>query len=342
MQTASLTEGQAEFRNFLRTGKIETRQLGYGADDAGGVLAPKSFADKVWMRLKESFVRQHATVVQCSQSFQASFVSTEPTVGVRTPAATTGVITLGTDSSPALSLPTFNATARELKPRFLTVTTYVSRELLEDAQTGASVEDLLATVFARKIMEEENKQAIVGTGNNQYLGIRQACIDASQTVATASATSLALTDFQEAIEKVGIGVYQNACWILSPYAFRALSAYTTTASGTIGIGSSALQTHIVDGKPVLTLYGRPVHLTDHLTLSTTTGGFQQPASNDYSVLLADLSQYLIAEASGFRVDRYDEWDNGTLGAKKNQVTFIGRIRSDGALLDPKNAVAIKH
>lgn len=327
---------ESEFRTFLRTGEV--RQLGYGADDAGGVLAPKSFADKVWMRLKEGFVRQHATVVQCAQSFQAAYVDTEPTVGVRTPAATTGVLSMGTESAPSFNLPSFNTTVRELKPRFMTASVYVSRELLEDATTGASIEDMLAKAFSRKLMEEEHKQCLIGTGNNQYLGIKQACIDASQTVTAAAATTLTLTDFQEAIEKVGIGVYQNSCWVLSHYAYRVLSGYATTAP----LGSGAFNTHIVDGKPVLTLLGRPVHLTDHLPLTTNTNGFAVPAGNDYSVMLADLSQYLIAEASEFRVDRYDEWDNGSLGASKNQVMFLGRMRTDGALLGPKNAVLIKH
>lgn len=343
MLYASLIDRASEdldFRKFVRTGEV--RQLGYGADDAGGVLAPKGFADKVWMRLKESFIRQHATVVPCSQSFQAAYVDTEPTVGVRTPAATTGVLAMGTDSAPSFQLPSFNATVRELRPRFMTVSTYVSRELLEDSASGAAVEDMLAMAFARKLAEEEHKQCILGSGNNEYLGIKQACVDASQFVTAAVATTLALTDYQEAIEKVGVGVYQNACWIMSPYAFRVLAGYFTATTLTPATGSGSLQTHIVDGKPVLTFLGRPVHLTDHLVLTTKAGGFSIPAATDFSVALADLSQYLIAEASEFRVDRYDEWDNGTSGATKGQVMFLGRMRTDGALLNPKNAVLIKH
>lgn len=331
---------ESEFRTFLRTGEV--RQLGYGADDAGGVLAPKSFADKVWMRMREGFIRKHATVVQCAQSFQAAYVDTEPTVASRTPAATTGVIAMGTESAPSFNLPSFNATTRELKPRFMTASVYVSRELLEDAITGASVEDMLAKVFARKLMEEEHRQALIGTGNAEYLGIKQACVDASQAITAAVATTLALSDFQEAIEKVGIGVYQNSCWVLSHYAYRVLAGYFTSSTLTASTGTGAFQTHIVDGQPVMTLLGRPVHLTDHLALTTKTGGFSAPAANDYSVMLADLSQYLIAEASEFRVDRYDEWDSGSLGAAKNQVMFLGRMRTDGALIGPKNAVLIKH
>ena len=333
----------ADFSAYIRTG--ETRQLGYGADDAGGVLAPKSFADKVWMRLKEGFIRQHATVVKCSRSFQAAYIGTESSVGVRTPAATTGIISMGSESAPSLSLPNFQTAnpllpeSRELKPRFMTAAVYVSRELLEDSVSGASVENMIAELFARKLLEEEHKQCILGSGYNEYLGIKQAATDGLQTVTAAASTTLTLTDFQEAIEKVGIGVYQNACWILSHFAYRVLTGYSSAATNT---GAGSFQTHIVDGKPVLTLLGRPVHLTDHLTLTTKTGGFSVPAQNDISVALADLSQYVIAENSAFRVDRYDEWDNGTYGAPKNQVMFLGRMRTDGALLDPKNAVLIKH
>lgn len=332
----------ADFSAYIRTG--ETRQLGYGADDAGGVLAPKSFADKVWMRLKEGFIRQHATVIKCSRSFQVAYIGTESSVGVRTPAATTGIISMGSESAPSLTLPMFQTANpllpenRELKPRFMTAAVYVSRELLEDSVSGASVENMIAELFARKLLEEEHKQCILGSGYNEYLGIKQAATDGLQTVTAAAPTSLTLSDFQEAIEKIGIGVYQNACWILSHYAYRVLSGYSVTAP----LGSGAFNTHIVDGKPVLTMLGRPVHLTDYLTLTTKSGGFSTPAANDISVALADLSQYVIAENSAFRVDRFDEWDSGTYGATKNQVMFLGRMRTDGALLDPKNAVLIKH
>lgn len=343
MLYASLIDRATEdldFRKFIRTGEV--RQLGYGADDAGGVLAPKGFADKVWMRLKESWIRQYATVVPCSQSFQAAYVNTEPTVAVRSPAATTGVIAMGTESAPSLALPSFNATTRELKPRFMTVSTYVSRELLEDSASGTAVEDMIAMAFARKLAEEEHRQCLIGSGNAEYLGVKQACVDGSRTITAAVATSLALTDYQEAIESVGIGVYQNACWVMSHFAYRVLAGYFTSSTLTAATGSGTFATHVVDGRPMMTFLGRPVHLTDHLALTTKTGGFSVPAANDYSVALVDLSQYLIAQASEFRVDRYDEWDSGSLGATKNQVMFLGRMRTDGALLDPKNAVLIKH
>lgn len=343
MLYASLIDRATEdldFRKFIRTGEV--RQLGYGADDAGGVLAPKGFADKVWMRMKESWIRQHATVVPCSQSFQAAYVNTEPTVAVRSPAATTGVIAMGTESAPSLALPSFNTTTRELKPRFMTVSTYVSRELLEDSASGAAVEDMIAMAFARKLAEEEHRQCLIGSGNAEYLGVKQACVDGSRTITAAVATSLALTDYQEAIESVGIGVYQNACWVMSHFAYRVLAGYFTSSTLTAATGSGTFATHVVDGRPMMTFLGRPVHLTDHLALTTKTGGFSVPAANDYSVALVDLSQYLIAQASEFRVDRYDEWDSGSLGATKNQVMFLGRMRTDGALLDPKNAVLIKH
>jgi HK97 family phage major capsid protein len=345
MLYASLIDRAAEengFSKFIRTG--ETRQLGYGADDSGSVIAPRSFADKVSMRMKESWIRKYATVVKCTRSFQAAWINTEPTVGVRTPAASTGVLAMGTESAPTVALPTFatggtpSTELRELKPRFMTVSTYVSRELLEDSASGASVEDFLAMAFARKLAEEEHKQAIIGTGTNQYLGMRTAVSDASRTVQAAAANTLTLSDFQEAIESVGIGVYENACWILSHYAYRVLAGYATSAP----LGSGSFQTHIVDGKPIFTLFGRPAHLTDHLVLTTKSGGFSVPASTDHSVGLVDLSQYLIAETSEFRVERYDEWDNGTLGATKGQVMFLGRMRTDGALLDPRNATFIKH
>lgn len=341
---ANPSERDAEFRRYITTGRLETRALGYGAVDDGGLLAPQDFADRVWMRVKESFIRDYATVVKCSRAFQAPYLNAESAVGVRTPVGTAGA-TAGqitgyiTDTDPTVALPSFATggtpafATRSITPRFMTVAVKVSQELLEDSESGASVETFLADMFGRKIAEEEHRQAIVGTGNGEYQGIRTALLDESRSVAAATATAVTLTDLQEVIDNYGLDTYDRACWLMHPYVYRALQSLAS-GSGT----ASVFETHSLDGEFRMTLYGRPVHFTKHLSLTGgTANNAKQPASGNRSVILADLSRYLIAEASTFQIERYDEQSAAT-----GQVVFLGRIRSDGAYMDSRNGIVLTH
>jgi HK97 family phage major capsid protein len=87
---------------------------------------------------------------------------------------------------------------------------------------------------------------------------------------------------------------------------------------------SLWQPGVVGGEPA-TIDGDPY---------TVNNDMADMAAGAHAILYGDFKQYLIRDAAGIRIRRSEH-----VNFLKNQITFLGEMRTDGILLD---TAAVKH
>lgn len=290
--------------NLLRAGVEEALALQMDIDSAGGYLvASETFVMELLAALDDAVVMR-----RLGRTF---IVDRAKSLGVPTRSAKLSTFSW---SSEIGTVPQDTALAigkRALHPHPLTGEILISRDLL--ASSLMPVEELVRSELARDASEVEETAFLTGTGANQPLGVFTASADGISTgrdALTGSATNFTADGLIAAFYTLKDGYRRNATWLMHRQGVR-------RARQLKGSDNNYLwQPGLSAGEPD-TLLGRPVVASEFAPSTFTTGL--------YVGIVGDFSFYWIATAADIEVQALFE-----IAARTNQVSYIGRMRSDGA------------
>lgn len=270
-----------------------------GSGTTGGYAVPPEFRPELLRLAAEaSIVRPRATVMPMrrrTMKIPALDVETAPTAGETQFYG--GVAAAWTEEAGSLSEsePAFRDV--ELVAHKLAGYSLASNELLDDS--AIALERLLYELFGGAVAWYEDYAFLRGNGVGKPLGIAEWC---TTNISDVGVTKTAASDFRTPdvlamFEKLLPQSYSRAVWIMHvTFIDKLYGMSTRDASG--GTEADSLFVMLGGGAQDFstalpaTLLGRPILITEKL-----------PAiNNDGSVLLADLSQYLIGDREDIAID----------------------------------------
>lgn len=293
------------FKSYLVGGRsAETRALSVGSNPDGGYLvASEQFVEQLIKFVDDSvFVRQAATKfsVPTAQSLGIPSLDTDPA----DPDWTAEILTGSEDSSMKVG-------KRSLSPSPLAKLIKVSRTLLRMASIGA--EQLVLNRLGYKFAIAAEKGYLTGNGANQPLGVFTASAMGISTGRDFSTGNTTTTIGADGLIEAKYGLkgqyHPKAAWMFHRDAVKQIAKLKD------GNGQYLWQPGLQAGQPDR-LLNMPLMMSEYAPNTFTTGL--------YVGIIGDWSQYYIADALDFSVQRLDE-----LYAATNQVGFIGRLESDG-------------
>ena len=301
-------QSQDIYKRYLQGGthalttQEQERALQVDSDTAGGYLVDSATSSSIIKAIDNMVaIRQLATVETVTNATSLGVPSLD-----NDPADsdwTTEILTGSEDS-------TMSFGKRELNPQPLAKLLKVSRTLLRKSPNVAS---LINERLGYKFAVTEEQAFMTGTGANQPLGIFTADangISTSRDVSTDNTSSAITFDgLKNAKYTLKGGYLPNARWIFHRDAIKMIDKLVDDNSQYIW------QTSTQAGRPD-TLLGIPVISSEYAPNTFTTGL--------YVGVIADFSNYMIADSLSITIQRLDE-----LYAATNQVGFIGRLETDG-------------
>ena len=288
-----------------KSGTYEFRALQAESDVAGGyTINPQEFVARLIQAVDDMlFMRQFGTVVTVAtaESIGYPVLDADPS-----DADWTSELSIGGEES------TMGFAKREMHPHPLAKLLKVSEKLLRSS--ALDVEALVRERMAYKFGVTLEKAYLSGSGAGQPLGLFTASaqgINTDRDVSTGnSTTAIGADNLYETFYAVKSQYQSRGRWLLSRTAIKQIRKLKD------GNGNYLWQPGLAGGQPA-TILERPYLVSEYVP-STFTSGL-------YVGLFGDLSQYWIADALSFRLQRLVELYAGT-----NQVGFIGRFETDGA------------
>lgn len=300
------------------------KDLGEGSGSAGGFLVPEEYASnllQVAASQNQIYSRvQRIPVSRESGSWPALDQYFAPTAGSGQVAAAGGV--KGTFTAPG-------ATFTETEPAFTMLQwrlakvggmTEVENELIEDSPFA--IEALLRSLFAVAIAAKNERNILRGSGVSEPLGILNA--DCAIGISDNVNASFNWTDVSAMYSRFK-GVGGSPVWIIHPSVWPKIMSM---ANGTDNVWQANL-----GAGPTNVLNGYPILVSEHLPQIGYTG----------SVVLADLSAYLMFEKSGLSIAFSDQ-----VGFTRDVGVWRFRQRNDGkpwlndsiTLADPQGSYTV--
>ncbi len=192
---------------------------------------------------------------------------------------------------------------------------YATDELLQDS---AALDTVVSTAVPEEISFKIEDEIIRGTGGGQMLGIlKGACkVTVAKEVGQTAATVV-----YENIIKMWARLYargqRNAVWLIN----QDVLPQIFNMGITIGVGGAPvfMPAGGISGSPYSTIFGRPVIPVEYCETLGTEG----------DIILADFSQYLIAEKGGLRAD-----SSMHVQFLTDQMVFRFVLRNDGLPIWP--------
>ncbi len=282
-----------------------TKDLGEGTGSAGGYLVPTEYA-------------QNLLSVAASQNQIYSRVQRIP-VGVEsgtypaldqyiTPVAGSGQTAYAAGVTAAMTQA--GATFTETEPKFSMLNwrlskigglTEVENELIEDSPFA--IEALLRGLFALAIAAKNERNILRGNGVGEPLGILNA--PCAVSISDATTDKFAWADVAAMYSRFK-SVGGQPVWVIHPSVWPQILIMSN--------GSDAVWQANLQGGPANVLNGYPILVSEHMPQLGNTG----------SVLLADLSGYLMFERSGLSISYSSE-----VGFSKDVGTYKFRVRNTG-------------
>jgi len=206
---------------------------------------------------------------------------------------------------------------------------YVTNELLEDSPI--TMEPLLGQMFSEAIAFQIDEDMVNGNGAGQFLGVLNAPCTVSVTKETAQTAATIVTEnVLKMWARLMARAQGNAIWIANMDTFPQLAALAMTV-GTGGAPAGLLQvaTNGVTGRPMMSLLGAPLFLTEHCQTLGTAG----------DIICGDWKQYLIGQKAGGSVAAATSVH---LKFVEDEVAFRFTLRMDGqpwmqSALTPKHS-----
>jgi len=193
---------------------------------------------------------------------------------------------------------------------------YVTNELLEDSPI--SMEPLLGQMFSEAIAFQIDEDMVNGNGAGQFLGVLNAPCTVSVSKETAqTAATIVSENITKMWARLMARAQGNAIWIANMDTFPQL-AHLSMAVGTGGSTAGLLNiaTNGVTGRPMMSLLGAPLFLTEHCQTLGTAG----------DIIAGDWKQYLIGQKAGGSVAAATSIH---LKFVEDEVAFRFTLRMDG-------------
>lgn len=176
------------------------------------------------------------------------------------------------------SQPTFRQI--ELIAKKLTGYTAASNELLAD--NAIMLESLLMQLFGTAIAFFEDDAFFNGNGNGQPLGILNAPALISVAKETGQAAATIVTEnIDKMYSQMLPSSYDRAVWFCSPSCLPQIFAL----SRVVGVGGAPVMVANIAGAPFMSIYGRPLIVTEQCQVLGTVG----------DLFFTDLNYYVIAD-----------------------------------------------
>lgn len=282
-----------------------TKDLGEGVGSAGGFLVPSEYAEnllqvaamqnQVYSRVQKVPVRGE------SGTYPALDQYVTPVAGSGQTSGAAGVTAAMTQAG---------ATFTETEPKFAMLNwrlakigglTEVENELVEDSPFA--IEALLRGLFAVAIAAKNERNILRGTGVGEPLGILNA--PAAIGISDATTDKFAWADVAAMYARFK-GVGGQPTWVIHPSVWPQIMVM---ANGTDNVWQANVQ-----AGPTNVLNGYPIIVSEHLPQLGNTG----------SVILADLSGYLMFERPGLSIAYSAE-----VGFSRDVGTWRFKTRNDG-------------
>lgn len=282
-----------------------TKDLGEGSGVSGGFMVPEEYSTnllQVAAQQNQIYGRvQHIPVARESGTYPALDQYFTPTAGSGQTAYAAGV-------TAAYTAP--GATFTETEPKFSKLNwrlnkvgglTEVENELIEDSPFA--IEALLRGLFSVAIAARNERNVLRGSGVGEPLGILNA--DAAIGIGDTTTGDFKWDDVASMYSRFK-SVGGSPVWIIHPSVWPKIMKM---ANGTDNVWQSNIQTG-----PTNVLNGYPILVSEHMPQIGNTG----------SVLLADLSGYLMFEKAGLSVAYSDQ-----VGFTRDVGVWRFRQRNDG-------------
>ena len=281
--------------------------LSIGEDSEGGYLAPDEFERTLITTLEEENIfRKLAKVIKTSSGDRKI-----PVVVTKGSAAW---LDEGEDFEESDSV--FGQTS--IGAYKLGTMIKVSDELLNDSVF--SIENYIATEFARRIGAKEEEAFIVGDGDGKPTGVFHTTAGGQLGVTAASATAITADEIIDLVYSLKAPYRKNAVFIMNDATVKAVRKLKD------GQGQYLWQPSLTAGTPD-TLLNRPVYTSAYAPI------IEAGAS---TIAFGDFGYYWIADRQGRSFKRLNE-----LFATSGQVGFLGSQRVDGKLILPEAVKVLK-
>jgi len=287
----------------------------------GGFLVPETLrAQLLQIALEQSVVRPRATVVPMD-SARVPFPMIDTTSNQSSVFG--GMVAYWGEEGAALTdaSPKFGRAVLDAKK--LTGLSAVPNELLQDSAVSFSA--LLETLWPQALAFEEDAKFMGGTGVGEPLGFIGSGNSASIAVAAESgqaAGSIVFENIVKMYSRMLPSSLSRAVWICSPDAIPEL--FTMALS--VGTGGSAVFVANAQGPAPMTIFGRPLIVSEKASALGTRG----------DIVFADLSYYLVGDRQTMTADSSTDYN---FGSDKTTFRIIQRV--DGrpwlkSAITPKN------
>lgn len=296
-EAAPVTDGKKAFENYLRKGTI-SNALEVGTVGEGGYLTHDEFNNEL-LRVREKF-NPFRSVCRTIRTTGDHNIRVEASTGTASWIDEEGTYTA---SDPAFTQVTLNAYK-------LTRLVLVSEELLQDSDFDIAA--YLAEEFGRSFARAEELAFIQGSGTLQPTGMQTGAGSVTRTESPLQATVTANT-LLDAYYGLGEVYRMDATWLFNDATVRSIRGITDANDNFIW------QPGLQAGQPDRVL-GRPYIVSEHMPAAGESP-LQSP------VIFGDMRNYVIADRTGFSVQRLNE-----LYAATGQVGFRAWSRVDGKVV----------
>jgi|TARA_Y100000296_G_scaffold45646_1_gene52268 HK97 family phage major capsid protein len=252
--------------------------LGEGQGDQGGFLVPDAFTTQLLsLALEDAVVRPRAFRMPMS-SLNLSMPSIVDTTHATNVFGGVQAYWTPESGSYTSSEPSFGRVT--LTAKKLTAYTSAANELLADS--AISLEALLMRIFPQALAYFEDDSFINGVGGGQPVGILNA--DALVTVAKETgqaATTIVAENVDKMYSRMLPSSRSRAVWVAHPDTLPQLVAL----SRSVGTGGSAAMMSNMAGAAPMSLYGRPVVMSEKCQTLGTAG----------DLFFVDFGYYIVAD-----------------------------------------------
>jgi HK97 family phage major capsid protein len=292
----------------------------------GTVLPPTSWAKFIDNAMAQDAILSRVRRVETTTAFVQPIMTTPPAINTGVAEASLGA----TEADPAFLKPyqgTSGTTQYTFSLNKITSWLKVSNELLNDTKAAADIETYLRQELITGLMDEVNRQILMGAGSTECQGSFNSAKLYSRTASTTVATTNTIKDVI------------SAAWLSSASTFSPLP-YESWRNCVAVINSRTMASWDPSAFPILfptmsgsmkegtTYEGLPVV---YHRLSTGT-----PTTGDTICHFFDPSKYLLAtNLNGFSVARFDE----SL-ADNDQALFVATVRVDGSILHSSSVLNV--
>ena len=313
------------YQNYLRLGQRklderEIRALSIGA--SGTVLPPTTWANYIDNTMAEDAIISRVRRIETTTAFVQPVMTTFPAINTGVGEASIGA----TSADPVFAKPYqgsssgTSATQYTFSLNKITSQVKVSNELLNDTKAAADIETFLRKELTYGLINEVNRQILMGAGDTECQGSFNSAKAYSRTASTGIGATNTMKDVI------------SAAWLSSASGYSPL-VYESWKNCVAVINSRTIGSWDPSAFPILfptmsgsmdkgtTYEGLPVV---YHRLSTGT-----PAAGDTICHFIDPTKYLLAtNLNGFTVARFDE-----VGMANDQTLFVSSVRVDGSILN---------